>query len=421
VGALVQVLRLKLANGRWIFTNAANTKTDDQGRYRFEALDPDTYLVATGGSKDTGSKPMFFFPASFFPGAAQPVGLQDGEDRRDVDLRYLPVPLSAIRGHVIGPDGQPVTAPVELFFAETGSRHIESPTAQTIADDQGRFSFDRLPVGSYVLRILRLSAFDTNTTGVRAWDESPLPQPAQPLAPLPVAPTLWTEQQVTVTEGASNFVEAHLQRGFVVSGQAVFVGDSPKPTLQELALVPIHIRSADGRTVRPIALGPLESTGTFRTVGLPQGVYALGTFEPIPRWSVRSITVHGTEVSGRTFELTGDVSDAVITFTDRLSEISGVSIDRKGQPAPNLWIFAFPTDRKAEFGPFNIRHRISRSGLNGQFVIHDLLPGRYYLTSSDLALPVDWRAPEFLDSLVSNATVVTVGIGEKIVRNLAVR
>ena len=98
---------------------------------------------------------------------------------------------------------------------------------------------------------------------------------------------------------------------------------------------------------------PAIADGTFAFTGVVPGTYALSArFSPPPgtpadAWMVKSIQSGGRDVSDAPIDVRqgADVSDVVITFTDRTSEVSGTIFDANGKPAPGYFVFLFPAER----------------------------------------------------------------------------
>ena len=71
---------------------------------------------------------------------------------------------------------------------------------------------------------------------------------------------------------------------------------------------------------------------------------------------------------------------AVITFTDRITELSGTIQDASGQPAPEYHVVVFARD-KAYWAAQSRRIRTARPGVDGKYVMPNLPPGEYLMTA----------------------------------------
>jgi hypothetical protein len=81
------------------------------------------------------------------------------EAKRKIEFEILLTPGGAVRGRVLGPDGNPLAkADVSLrAFTWTGGRRGVSPLAAGqsagVTDDRGEYSINGLPAGEYLLRV----------------------------------------------------------------------------------------------------------------------------------------------------------------------------------------------------------------------------------------------------------------------------
>ena len=120
-----------------------------------------------------------------------------------------------------------------------------------------------------------------------------------------------------------------------------------------------------------------DAAGSFTIHGLTPGRYRLMANIPSPRpdanpWQVKSSVVQGRETVDMPIDLRDGADDAVITFNDRVSELSGLVQDAGGQPAPEYHIVLFPRD-KGYWTPTSRRIRTVRPAADGKYTITHLL------------------------------------------------
>jgi hypothetical protein len=139
-----------------------------------------------------------------------------------------------------------------------------------------------------------------------------------------------------------------------------------------------------------------------------------------PGWMFKAATLNGVDVSETPFELTRDVADLVLTFTDRWSGIGGVV---QGPGSGGAAIYVFPTDaQKWTTGAASPRRlRGTRANARGQFGLSSLPPGDYHIVAVQEEPPGDWREPSALEALARVATQVTILEGEHKTIDLRVR
>jgi hypothetical protein len=113
--------------------------------------------------------------------------------------------------------------------------------------------------------------------------------------------------------------------------------------------------------------------------------------------------------------LTGeDIGGVVVTFTDRVTELSGAARDTKGPDSAST-VFVFPGDPKlwTDHGPAPRRFRSVRVGTDGAYRIPSLPAGEYLVAALRTGATSDWIDPGFLQKVAPLATRITLMEGEK--------
>jgi hypothetical protein len=135
---------------------------------------------------------------------------------------------------------------------------------------------------------------------------------------------------------------------------------------------------------------------------------------------VKSATVGGRDVLDTPFDVRPgvDVSDVVVTFTDRVTQVSGLVTDGTGRPAPTYSVIVFSVDPKFwRQGSRWVRQPV-RPASDGRYSVSSLPPGDYYLAVVTDFQPTEWYTPGFLQQVVPGAIRLTIGEGEKKVQDL---
>jgi hypothetical protein len=107
-----------------------------------------------------------------------------------------------------------------------------------------------------------------------------------------------------------------------------------------------------------------------------------------------------------------NITDAMITFTDKATELTGTLQDATGTATSDYSIIVFPSDRQY-WQPQSRRIQSVRPGTDGRFTVRNLPPGAYSIVAVTDVEPGEWYDPEFLSQLASAAMRVTLGEGEK--------
>jgi hypothetical protein len=162
----------------------------------------------------------------------------------------------------------------------------------------------------------------------------------------------------------------------------------------------------------------VEPGGRFTLTGVMPGRYLLR----VSTGALKSAMVGGQDILDFPLELTGDrsVTDAVITVTDQVSELTGALLDSTGKPAEGCTILAVSTDNRF-WRPGSRRIAAARPGPDGRYTIRGLPPGSYQLAAVlDLEQGAQYDT-EFLRSLARASVPVTIASGGKVTQDLRVK
>ena len=213
-------------------------------------------------------------------------------------------------------------------------------------------------------------------------------------------------------------VSLSLQPALTVSGRVAFEGRRAAPDLEGLHVldglyvsVPaISLNLADtGEAFPPF---DLERGGTFKIAGMVPGLYRMsgdipGLRAPIHAWWLQSLVVNGRDMLDAPLELRQGTDDAVVTFSDRASEIRGTLKDAQGAPVPEASAVAFSADRSAWF--YNSRRVAGvHAERDGRFSIRNLPPGEYRVAAVLDLDQREWFDPAVLERLLPAAGALTV-------------
>lgn len=150
---------------------------------------------------------------------------------------------------------------------------------------------------------------------------------------------------------------------------------------------------------------------TFTLFGYTGGRYLVRVGNSPAGWMFKSATLDGRDVSEIPFDFQRDVTDLVITFTDRWSGISG---SVQGAAADGASVVVFPIDAQSwtNYGSNPRRLKSARATAQGRFGISSLPPGDYYAVAIPEEQNADWRDPKMLEELARVATRISIGEGE---------
>jgi hypothetical protein len=425
-------IRTSLAGERTLDFPAAggeNVTTDDLGRYRVFGLPPGEYTVGTwwafqGQGQDarvptaaelraafdsagspaaprTASRPAaaadparYNYAPTFAPGVVDPLGaatytLAPAEERAGVDLQMQFEPRARIEATIAGPDGVPTPARVTL------TRRSEVRALNTSRVWPG-FAGGRLSSGPLSPGLYTLMAEAAARDGT---------------------PALWAMADVVAGSGDTVNVSLVLQPAPTVTGRLVFEASSLEPP-SDPSRVSIGLRPSG--PMIPRMRSTVDSSGTFAIAGAIPGPYtvvgsvpasAMPGTSPGVAWTVRSVTLDGQDVTDRVLDVSAaGASGLVVTFTDRLSELSGTIVDPSGQPAANYFVIAIPADR-AYWVRATRRITSTRPDGSGQYVIRGLPSGEYLIALTTDLVPQDLQERGALERLAAQSVPVVVTHG----------
>lgn len=407
--------------------------TDDLGAYRFFGLAPGNYLVGAlpaslgGGalgmahlgvsqidaelaalqaktprvSADVaGAIARVMFAPTFHPGttAAENAGviaLAPGEDRQGIDVSLSLVPAVNVSGVVMGPTGP--RSGVHLALQRVGPSLPFSMFAPTLIGpgSDGQFRFSNVIPGTYVLSAHQLRVDN-----------------------------LWSFTTITVGSADLSGVTLQLRPATQISGQIVFDASTQKPP-QNLSGASVWLRPKRDRPLTGVnaallgavaAQGQAAANGEFDISIVPMGTYLVSVEGT--GWWLRSVIADGRDWLDFPPEFDGrDISNVVVTLSDRRSDISGRLTDAAGKARPTYTVIVAPDDRA--LWPSARRVRETNPATDGGFVFSDLPAGTYRLAVVT-DLPDNWRSADVLAPLLEHGLTVTLNEGEKKVQHLQI-
>jgi len=228
-------------------------------------------------------------------------------------------------------------------------------------------------------------------------------------------PPMFARADVTVSGTPITGVNVTLQSGVSVTGTVVYETETSTiaPTTTRVSLDVVLNRGEVAIGVNPAVAG---ADRTFSLDGVPPGRYRLsplGINAPSTSWTLKSATIGGEDALDGAFTVgTSDMSGLTITYTDRVTELTGTLEDATGRAAPDYFVIVFPADSK--YWTVNSRRiKAVRPGLDGRFSIRGLPPGEYRIGAVVDVENGDWFEPTFLQPLLGASAAVTLGEGEK--------
>jgi hypothetical protein len=441
----VRAMRYAIRNGeRQLVPYGNSPATDDRGVYRIYGLAAGDYIVgATGragfGGVQSGELRLMpevdvrqpaaaqpqpgqpdprersvtiastYYPGSTVSSQAGVVTVRAGEARGGVDFALQLATTARVEGTVTLPEGgTPPGLQVNLLASSQSALSGQPFDGFRMgrASPDGAFTFSDIAPGQYT---------------VLARGTRPVQEGAAPGTPPQI---VWASADLTIDGENISGLALTLEPGLVITGQIRFESGTQKPAPDvkaiRVSLQPVQTQGA--ATISPSAAAP-DANGAFRLSGATPGRYRLtasgpGTGRP-GGWVLKSAVVNGQDTLDTPFVLQANqsVADAVITFTDRLAQLTGSVQNAAGAPATEFTVVLFPTDQ-ALWAPQSRRIKGVRPAADGAYVVPNLPAGSYLLAAVDDVEPGEWFDPAFLQRLIPGAVRVTVADGEQKVHDI---
>jgi hypothetical protein len=383
-GATVYLFRTDASFGLKHTSLAAQTISNDSGRYRLPHLEPGRYYLAvsaapwfsgllqsadSAGNSSLSEKPEFdvAFPTTFYPGvtdldSASQIALNEGQDFT-ADFVLNSVPALRVRVNDINGDPKNPTTPTlqqKVFGTEIQHTWLRQIQVENSTEIRG------VPPGNYVLEIESMPSGDPNRRSTRAL-------PLQLTADAEVDP-----------ESAPSVVPIH---GMVRMEGGV--------NLQEQVFVRLWNGRADEELdSRTGDKGQIQ----FDTDTLTPGIYSVYAMTG-QNSTMSSLKATGAQVAGQTIQITGGKPvELEIEMSSALSRISGMA-RRDGKPAAGVMILLVPENPDINLPKF----RRDQSDSDGTFELLDVVPGRYRMLAIDDAWDLEWGNASLLKKRLEHA------------------
>jgi Carboxypeptidase regulatory-like domain len=334
--------------------------------------------------------PPTLHPSALAPAQASTVTLGAGEERAGIDIQLVPASTARVSGILIGPSGPADMARLQLVPArgEELPADVMSPT--TFTDSTGAFTFAGVVPGNYALRATRSTAAGGSGSDL-----------------------FWVNMPIAVAGDDIEGVAAVLAPPLRITARYQFDGSAPRPAAQpgRFVAMPFSLEPVD-KPAGPVSIAAtLADGGGFTVAGYLPGRYRVRVSNSPQGWMFKAAMLNGADVSEVPFELTRDVPDLVLVFTDRWSGMSG-SVQGPAADAATVILFTTDTQAWTGAGANPRRFRSARATAKGQFGISSLPPGDYYVVAIRDEDAADWRDPAALEAFARLATQVTIQEGE---------
>jgi protocatechuate 3,4-dioxygenase beta subunit len=425
-------------NGRRSVYPSGTATTDDLGQYRIAGLEPGEYYVSavprnsvtavassllslTTRAAEVGrARPdtptwrtsiednmrvqgvvdpftSVGYVATYFPGTTQSsaagrVQLGISEQAGGIDIQLQVVQSASVRGTVVLPDGRPTSARVQLLDTDMPIANVG--VHSRAADSRGRFSFDGVPPGSYLV----------------------LSQKSQPNG----AGELTASATVSADGADGDGITLTLEPGVSVSGKLDFAG-APGLVASKLGVRLELIPGVDHWESPALSVTP-AADGQFHLRGVAPGLYRVVVTNLPPNTHIASAIFDGVDAADRNLAIARreNVAGGVITFTARAAAITGLVTDASNDPVSHMSVLLFPTDREL-WVPQSRRIRLVQPNREGRFSVDELPPGEYFVGAVPPPEGGQQFDVAFLAASAAGAATVALSQGQHTTTDIRVR
>jgi hypothetical protein len=368
--------------------------------------------VADQPSQATAAAParLHGYTAVYYPGTtviteAAAITLRKAEERSGIDFQVQLVPMARISGTIAVQDGAlPSMSMINVIPRGAAGAAMTEGVRFSRAGPDGKFVFSGLPPGRY-----SVMARGSNTAA--ASDRQ-------------TTPPMWATADISLDGNDITDVALTLQPGYTLDGRLVFEGTRQPPAAVSRSRVSLLPVQGSGEMTMVPSPGTVEEQGQFTIGGIVPGRYRLSaslsaTGAESAEWWLKSSVVNGVDLLDAPLDLRESISGAIVTFSDRPTEIAGMARDSAGAPSVDCHVIVAATDRSA-WAPQSRRIVAVRPNPEGKFTVKNLPPGEYFIAAVVDVEQGEWFDPGFLNQLLPAAARVTLGEGERKTQDVAI-
>jgi uncharacterized protein (DUF2141 family) len=341
------------------------------------------------------------------------IRIAGGDEHANADIQAQFVRASVVQGTLAAALPAGVAVQVALVPDDPA---LPVSNSQTRAQDDGRFTLGNITPGRYTL--LAWTVPGPNRAG-----PSPNFQLQAPAGPPPGPPRLddsqklWARMPIIVDGQSPVTVTLSLQPGRTIAGRVMFeMAQPPDLALGRTMASLQYVNNGFSVPTPTPPPTPVAADGSFALKGVFPGRYIVRV-----NGNVKSSIVDTQDTLDVPLDFTGDrdVSNALITLTDKTSELTGTLTDATGKPAFDYSILAVTVEQRL-WMPASRRVQTTQLQLDGTYTFRNLPPGDYMVAAISDLEPGGQYDPELLRSLAGASIRVTVGEGAKVTQNIRV-
>jgi hypothetical protein len=309
-----------------------------------------------------------------------------GQTITDLSLPLVPTRTARVTGIALDSQNQPMRGTVSVSM---GSDYFGFSGGAQLRPD-GTFTINSLAPGDYTLQAQNQGA----------------PGQADPE---------YASADITVNGADITGIRLIAVKPSIIAGRIV-IGSGDPASLRKLTLrIGATLMSPNGG----IVLGPtpppaaVNDDWTFQTKARPGRAWIV-TQGLTSTWMVKAVRYRGSDVTDSGFDVRAgeDLADFEVELTNKVTDLSGLVTNSRGEPMKDYWVLLFPRD-PAKRRPPTRYLRTARADQNGRFRATGLPPGEYLaFVLETIDQNGETTDPDFLDRLETRATRLALSEGE---------
>ena len=390
MGAMVQVLRYSIVNGRRQLNPFGGNNTNDVGEYRISGLVPGryylwaTYTPQQMGNFAQGGYAPVYYPGTNRMGEAAPLELRSGDEMRDIDFTLLPTPTVRLRGQVFnsitGKPGQGVY--VSLTWREPGAGLSFQCGGAPARDAEGNFEIRSVPPGSYIL--------------MAYWNDK--------------NQQYFGRELLEVGTSDVDGINLVIGPGLDLKGRVSVEGKAP----MELSNMRIWLQPTE--MMMGTQPASVESDGTFVVKNVADGVYQINLWGAPQDFYLKSARLGGDGAldADLTISRNRTSGQLELVLSPAGGRIDGAVLNNQ-QPFSGATVVLIPEANRRSDARL---YKATNTDDNGHFSLQGIAPGEYKLFAWEDVENGAYQDPDFLRSYEERGKSVRVEEGARLSNQL---
>ncbi|MCC7125546.1 MAG: carboxypeptidase regulatory-like domain-containing protein [Acidobacteria bacterium] len=392
---------ITMSGTRRLVNTSSGDMTDDLGQFRLHGLPPGEYYVsasqremmsfmapntASASTSIEGHAPTYY-PGVTDTASARRVAVRAGQEVPNASFALVPARLGRISGRVLNSRSEPYANGILMVTRDDETNGFSSTQGTPVRPD-GSFQTAPLPPGRYMLMLRPMGG---------------MPQPDTEVARADVRVDGADVSDLLLVAGP----------GGIIRGR-VLTDDGTVPEFAPRQVRVMTTPGTPGRQMMGMPPATVNDDWTFELSGLIDAVRLRSVVESA-EWTLHSVISGGRDVIDEGIDMAPGrvLEDVDIVLTRKITELSGVVTNDRGQPVTDAWVVIFSAN--PDLWGFGTRHvRVVRPDTNGKYTTRVVAGDDLrVLAVSGIAESGELTDPEFLTRATAALPRTTIAEGER--------